>query len=60
MFIQQSKLYLKTLFINHCSEPEQQARTPHCAVYSLSQRSSVSYNEKCDHDYNHLCEGISR
>ncbi|CAF3943049.1 unnamed protein product, partial [Rotaria sp. Silwood1] len=57
--IKQSKLYLKTLFINHCYETQTKACTTHCTVYSLSQQDNVNYNEKCTHYHTEFCEGMS-
>jgi hypothetical protein len=57
--IKQNKLYLKTLFINHCSGKQKKTCATHCTVYSLSQPGSGYYNEKCDHYHNEVCQGTS-
>jgi hypothetical protein len=57
--IKQSKLYLKTLFINHCSQAKTKLCSTHCTVFSLSQQGSVNYNEKCNHQHTDFCEGTS-
>jgi len=57
--IKQSKLYLKTLFINHCSQEKTKTCTTHCTIHSLSQQGSVYYKEKCNHDHSIFCEGTS-
>ena len=55
--IKQSKLYLKTLFINHCCNPKRTMRCTHCTVYSLSQHGGIYHNEKCNHSHTEFCEG---
>jgi hypothetical protein len=57
--IKQNKLYLKTLFVNHCCEEQLKISTTHCPIYALSQPGIGYYMEKCDHDHNEFCQGTS-
>lgn len=55
--IKRNKVYLKTLFVNHCYEEQLKTCPTHCLVYALSQRGNGYYAETCDHDHNTFCQG---
>ena len=54
--LQESKLYLKTTYRNHCKEDNSKC-TDHCRVFALS---DTNFHKVCSHSHNVKCEDCEK
>ena len=53
--LQESKLYLKTTYRNHCEEDDSKC-ADHCRVFALSHAGDTEVQKVCSHSHNVKCE----
>ena len=53
--LQESKLYLKTTYRNHCEEDDSKC-ADHCRVFALSHAGDTDVQKVCSHSHNVKCE----
>ena len=53
--LQESKLYLKTTYRNHCKEDDSKC-ADHCRVFALSHAGDTDVQKVCSHSHNVKCE----
>ena len=51
--LKESKLYLKTIYRDHCQE--ESACPDHCRVFALSDANDADYQTLCNHEHDHAC-----
>ena len=57
--LQESKLYLKTTYRNHCEEDDSKC-ADHCRVFALSDAGDTDFQKVCSHSHNVNCEDCEK
>ena len=57
--LQESKLYLKTTYRNHCEEDDSKC-ADHCRVFALSHAGNTDVQKVCSHSHNVKCEDCEK
>ena len=57
--LQESKLYLKSTFRNHCEEDDSKC-ADHCRVFTLSDAGDTDFQKVCSHGHNVKCEDCEK